>query len=633
MTIQTQESKMNKALKPETQTLDKERVDFCIARLLEWVNYLYVERNLSRQTCESYKRQVSYFFDYLFNRNVDDIKKINNELVRDYIESLLERDIEHSSICCFVSALRSFGKYLARDCKIKNKFMLVEYPNTERHVSVVLSKDEAESLVTAPMMADVERLRDWAIFEMLYATGIRVSELCHLKNKDLYVSDRTLRVNLGKGAKDRLVPVGQWALKALAAYSSFKTKAQLLPDEPMFLNDAGMQFNRGFVEHIIKKYAKKMGISKKIHPHTFRTTFATHLLENGAGLEHIRELLGHEDMSSMQRYTPLSMGFLKKQHARLQDERYKAGNHLIIDTREKIEDKLIEAKEGKKLTLGEVTELETEIKWLKKQVDPKEQEAEKRESEDLSARLKAAQEEESKNPTISLREAAGILGISIGIARIWAQRKKIPGNHDVSTGWTFKKNVILSIKEQGISKKAVLKEKMNINPGETYLRVREIRGAGFPLSGGRFLSKLAKSGLLRHKIIGKYNRYYYCLEDIKNIFLDPPGWLRNRLIWSDDARERFYKWDGRQCVTKGKANTNTTETFLSGDEIRKAGLLPFTNNTFIALAKAGLLRCKIIERGKYHTNFYCLEQIKELLSNPPAWLKKRLKWSEACRSW
>ncbi|MBP1752429.1 MAG: tyrosine recombinase XerD subunit [Geobacteraceae bacterium] len=281
----------------------------------EFFTYLDVERNVSPHTLKAYRNDLEMFREFVAREQGVDacFKKVTHLALRRYL-ALLHKGYGKSSIGRKLAAIRAFFKYLLREGKIsKNPAELVSTPKKEKKVPYHLNIDEVTSLVEAPRQEDVLGLRDKAILETLYSCGIRVSELTGLNVGDVDMHGRMVRV-LGKGGKERIVPLGSYAVSAISAYLAMRSDPP--PDAPFLLNSRGGRLTGRSVARIVDKYILKLATMKKISPHTLRHTFATHMLEGGADLRAIQELLGHASLSTTQKYTHVSIDRLMEVYDR-----------------------------------------------------------------------------------------------------------------------------------------------------------------------------------------------------------------------------------------------------------------------------------------------------------------------------
>lgn len=284
-------------------------------------DYLYfcqVERGLSVNTIKSYRQDLKAFTSYLEQKNVE-LVKVDYLTILDWLNHLRqEQQQASSSIARMVTSLRKFFAYLVQEGVIEQDPMdRVKPPKQADHLPAVLTPAEIEALLRAPDLDTPLGIRNRTLLEVMYATGLRVSELVNLKMSDLHM-ELGLIQTLGKGDKERIIPVGDLALDWLRRYFQ-ETRPALIKKEAVpyvFVNDHGRQLSRQGVWKIIKGLVLAAGITKTVSPHTLRHSFATHLLENGADLRIVQELLGHSDISTTQIYTHIS----KQQLSRVYDQ-------------------------------------------------------------------------------------------------------------------------------------------------------------------------------------------------------------------------------------------------------------------------------------------------------------------------
>ena len=276
--------------------------------LMDYLHYLKVERGLSENTINSYGIDLKLFLEYLRENEIPSFKQVNKEVIVNYMQSEKNNNKANSSILRSVSSLRKFFQYLAQEKIIeKDPMLLIDTPKKKQHLPQVLTKEEVEKLLRSPNTGQVLGLRDRAMLELMYATGLRISEIINLKLEDLHLTMGTLQT-LGKGHKERIVPVGDEAIKWINRYLE-EARPKLLKQKRsnyLFLNFHGNNLTRQGVWKNLKAEVRKAGIQKNITPHTLRHSFATHILENGADLRIVQELLGHADISTTQIYTHLS---------------------------------------------------------------------------------------------------------------------------------------------------------------------------------------------------------------------------------------------------------------------------------------------------------------------------------------
>ena len=268
-----------------------------------FLRYQAVERGASVHTLRSYRTDLSQFRRFLGARHVGGLAHVDARLLRQYLARLYEAGLSRASIARKLAAIRSCLAFLSRRGGLaKNPAREVVPPRPAKRLASFLPIDEATLLLERPAAA-----RDRAILEMLYATGARVAELCGLDLADLDRAGGTVRVR-GKGAKERAIPVGDAALQAVDAYLRARADA----DGPLFRNVRGGRLTPRSVHRIVKARSRAAGLTRRVTPHTLRHTFATHMLDAGADLRLIQDLLGHSRLSTTQRYTHVSADHLMR---------------------------------------------------------------------------------------------------------------------------------------------------------------------------------------------------------------------------------------------------------------------------------------------------------------------------------
>ncbi|MEK5441970.1 MULTISPECIES: site-specific tyrosine recombinase XerD [unclassified Fredinandcohnia] len=283
-------------------------------QLKDYLHYLVVERRLATNTVKSYERDLKKYYQYVTKvENITAFNDVNRLHVIHFLKHLKEQGNSSRTLARNIASIRSFHKFLFRD-KITDHDPTeqIETPQAERKLPKVLNISEVEALLDAPKLDNPLGIRDKAMLELLYATGLRVSELINLNLADIHLSMGFIRC-LGKGNKERIVPLGSVATKALQAYLD-NGRAQLVKrkkTDAFFVNHHGNRLTRqGFWKNL-KKITKEAQIEKELTPHTLRHSFATHLLENGADLRAVQEMLGHADISTTQIYTHVTKTRLK----------------------------------------------------------------------------------------------------------------------------------------------------------------------------------------------------------------------------------------------------------------------------------------------------------------------------------
>lgn len=285
----------------------------------DYLRYSQIERGLSDNTIFAYRQDLMDFLAFLKKEGLDSwpTKAVD-------IDAFLaeQRDLNKatSSISRMISSLRKFYQWLVRQNIQKiNPMLEIDSPKKEHRLPVALSVDEVTKLLDQPDVTKKLGIRDRALLETLYATGIRVSELINLKFSDLHEELKLLKV-LGKGSKERLIPISDVAISWIKSYQEKVRDPLLLKSgkytDTIFLNNRGGALTRQAVWQIIKRYCQMAGIRKNVTPHTLRHTFATHLLENGADLRVVQEILGHSDISTTQIYTNLSQQHILQVYAK-----------------------------------------------------------------------------------------------------------------------------------------------------------------------------------------------------------------------------------------------------------------------------------------------------------------------------
>ena len=273
--------------------------------------YMRLEKHLSDNTIESYMRDLAQFAHYVLRMYDVPPKKVEMEMIRNYMSRLYEQGREKSSQARALSSIKSFFNYLLLEEVIDSSpAELIEAPKSSRPLPDTLSVDEIDRLIRSIDASTAKGLRDQAILEVLYSCGLRVSELCDLRLGDLFFGEGYIRV-IGKGNKQRLVPVSGMARDRIQLYLEVRNKAHR-KEEILFLNNRGKKLTRVMIFTIIKQAAQRAGIDKKISPHTFRHSFATHLLEGGANIRQVQELLGHENILTTEIYTHLDNSHLRQ---------------------------------------------------------------------------------------------------------------------------------------------------------------------------------------------------------------------------------------------------------------------------------------------------------------------------------
>ncbi|MCM1597136.1 site-specific tyrosine recombinase XerD [Latilactobacillus sakei] len=283
----------------------------------DYLHYLKIERGLSENTRQSYRQDLKQYQQFLVSQKLTSFTE-DRFIVLGFLQAQTTAQKAQSSITRSISTLRKFYQYLAREGRIQKDPMLqIDSPKQGRHLPAVLSSEEIERLLKTPDTSTPLGLRDRAILEVLYATGLRVSELVHLKLTDLHLSLGLIQT-LGKGDKERIIPIGDVAVDWINQYlERSRNRLTKGKDSPyLFVNFHGNGLTRQGIWKNLKAIVQAAGIDKGVTPHTLRHSFATVLLENGADLRIVQELLGHSDISTTQIYTHISKKHLTEVYQR-----------------------------------------------------------------------------------------------------------------------------------------------------------------------------------------------------------------------------------------------------------------------------------------------------------------------------
>ena len=283
--------------------------------ILKFIDELKYEKNYSTKTTDGYLRDLDLFLEYLNENNIKKYKEISYQDIRLYINYLYDLNYNNKTICRHISSLRSFFKYLKVNNIIdENPCTLISNPKLDKKLPKYLSFDDTEKLLNAFDNNNFIGLRNSTILELLYSTGIRVSEVTNIKYKDISLSNKTI-VIIGKGNKERIVYFGTKFEKLLVLYlKNSYPKLNVNNSEYLFLSKTGKKINDREIRTIIDNATKIAGLNMKISPHVLRHTFATHMLNEGADLRTVQELLGHENLSTTQIYTHLTNEKIRKEY-------------------------------------------------------------------------------------------------------------------------------------------------------------------------------------------------------------------------------------------------------------------------------------------------------------------------------
>ena len=279
----------------------------------EFADHLRLERSLSKNTISSYCSDLGIFAEWLKEHGGKSFEDASSKDVEDFISEKFSNNSSPRSQSRTISSLKAFYKFLKIEYDFKgNPLETIDTPKITRRLPDVLSAEEIDKILATCNLATYEGLRNRAMLEMLYSCGLRVSELINLRVSDIFFKEQFVRI-IGKGNKQRLVPIGEFAISAVNNYLSERWSCLQRAknpgpgsDETLFLNRRGRKMTRVMVFTIVKKQAELAGIKKDVHPHTFRHSFATHLVENGADLRAVQDMLGHESILTTEIYTHVS---------------------------------------------------------------------------------------------------------------------------------------------------------------------------------------------------------------------------------------------------------------------------------------------------------------------------------------
>lgn len=271
--------------------------------------YIRLEKQLSPNSVESYMRDLGQFAHFILRMYDVPPRKVEQQMIEHYMQWLFEKGREKSSQARYLSGIKSFFNFMLLEEMIETSpAELVEAPKAGRQLPDTLSTEEIDTMIGLIDQSTTKGLRDRAILELLYSCGLRVTELCDLKLSDLFFGEGYIRI-IGKGDKQRLVPISSVARTRIQLYMD-QTQEQHQKSDTLFLNNRGKRLTRVMIFNIIKQAAQRAGIEKSISPHTFRHSFATHLLQGGANIRQVQELLGHENILTTEIYTHLDNSHL-----------------------------------------------------------------------------------------------------------------------------------------------------------------------------------------------------------------------------------------------------------------------------------------------------------------------------------
>jgi tyrosine recombinase XerC len=275
----------------------------------KYLSHIEHDKNFSSQTLRAYQNDLNQYRLFLMDEGRSDLGDVNRLLLRKFLAFLKQQDYSKTTIARKMVSIRSLYKFLCREGILEcNPVENIRTPKLDRKLPEFMNVNDTEILLNQPDLNSVLSIRDRAIMETLYSTGIRVSELVGIDSADIDSLSGVIKVR-GKGKKERIIPIGNHALKAIQLYLDRRGKKE---NQALFLNKRGERLTERSVARMLEKYVKKAGMSKKISPHTFRHSFATHLLDHGADLRSVQELLGHVNLSTTQIYTHITTERLKQ---------------------------------------------------------------------------------------------------------------------------------------------------------------------------------------------------------------------------------------------------------------------------------------------------------------------------------
>ena len=287
------------------------------SQIQRFKNFLRLEKNVARQTLLSYSFDLQKYSDFLLRKKQKSAVTVSGALINEFLEELHRAELNPRTISRILSTIRGFHRFLLGEGEVnEDPTESIDTPKLAKTLPGVLTIQEIDEIFNQPDVSSSAGIRDRAILETLYATGMRVSELVNLKQADLMFEEGLVLV-FGKGSKERLIPIGTSARQWIDTYRK-QTRVHLAEkrksEDYVFLNNRGTKLTRSMIFRIVDRYCTAARIGKDVHPHTFRHSFATHLLEGGADLRAVQEMLGHADISTTQIYTHIDREYLKEVH-------------------------------------------------------------------------------------------------------------------------------------------------------------------------------------------------------------------------------------------------------------------------------------------------------------------------------
>lgn len=276
----------------------------------DYLHFIRVEKQLSANTLASYRRDLVSYAEHLqHEQGLTSFEGVTRQQILLHLETLRVQGKTARTVARHISSIRSFHQFLLREkVTTTDPTVHLEMPQLEQKLPKVLSVEEVDALIAAPNTAKPQGVRDVAMLELLYASGMRVSELIELNIEDIHLTMGFVRV-FGKGGKERIIPLGRGALTAVGKYlerARYELQGKYPKTEALFINQRGKRLTRQGFWKLLKEHAQKTNIQKELTPHVLRHSFATHLIENGADLRAVQEMLGHSDISTTQIYTHIS---------------------------------------------------------------------------------------------------------------------------------------------------------------------------------------------------------------------------------------------------------------------------------------------------------------------------------------
>jgi len=273
----------------------------------DFIKYLEIEKRLSSHTRSSYERDLMQFRNFLEQNGVNNLQNVSHVHIKSYLRFLHRETLKRATMARKLSSLRVFFKFLLRNGKVTaNPAEFVKTPKLEGTIPKILSVDEILKILHQNYPRDLLSLRDLAIIELFYSTGMRLSEVTEANIGDIDFEQGLIKVR-GKGNKERILPIGSYAIKAIRDYLLLRPQHE---EKALFLNSRGKRITCRSIARIVDKMVERGGLNRKISPHALRHSFATHLMDAGVDLRSIQELLGHESLSTTQRYTSVSISRL-----------------------------------------------------------------------------------------------------------------------------------------------------------------------------------------------------------------------------------------------------------------------------------------------------------------------------------